>query len=265
MFNKSDVLMESKSLRESVIDRIEVLEKVKKLELLPDDIHLTVEMVSNFFEVNNDIIRQTAVRRKEELESDGMRTLRGKELSDLKSLCGLSRNIGRLMLFTKRSVLRIGMVLEESPVARTIRDQLLDSNEHSVTAVTEVRVSEFASLSPQLQFMIQMEQRHNALEARLLQSENQNNELKQSVTHLSLVVDNEIFINDHQKADIQNAVFSRIGKLTSMGYETHFQSLFRALKLHFNVPKYDKIKRVDFDRAIEFVSGWFPKLKEGTN
>ncbi|WP_438446825.1 hypothetical protein [Gorillibacterium sp. sgz5001074] len=124
---KSDILIESKSLRESVIDKTYVLDKVKKLIMLPDDIHMTVEMLATYYEVTPDAIRQLAVRKKDELESDGMKTLRGKELSDIKSLCGLSRNIGRLMLFTRRSALRVGMLLEESEVAKVVRDVLLDN------------------------------------------------------------------------------------------------------------------------------------------
>jgi hypothetical protein len=131
---KGDVLIESKSLRESVIDRVDILEKIKKLETLPDDIHLTGDMVANFYEVSNDVIRQTAVRKKDELESDGMRTIQGKELSDMKSLCGLNRNIGKLTLYTRRSVLRIGMLLQESHVAQILRDRLLDIQEETVSS-----------------------------------------------------------------------------------------------------------------------------------
>ncbi|MDR6555494.1 ORF6C domain-containing protein [Paenibacillus qinlingensis] len=255
----SDLLMESKTLRESVIDRVEVLDKVKKLELLPDDVNLTVEMGASYYEVGIEAIKSLIKDNRKELEVDGLRTIKGEELKSLKDLSLIPKNTPHLITFPRRALLRIGMMLQGSVIAKEVRSMLLNKEE-------EVRTTtDYTSLSPQLQFMIQMEQRHNALETRLLNSENQNNELKQSVTHLSLVVDNEIFVNDHQKADIQNAVFSRVGKLTSMGYETHFQSLFRALKVHFNVPKYDKIKRVDFDRAIEFISGWFPKLKEGSN
>lgn len=90
----------------------------------------------------------------------------------------------------------------------------------------------------------------------------ENEKLRQDVSHLSLVVDNEIWITDHQKAEIQEAVNNRVGKLMAKGYEAHFQSIYRALKDHFSVPKYDKIKRVDFDRAIDLIKGWYPKKKE---
>lgn len=263
----SELLVESKTLRESVIDRVDVLDKVKKLELLPDDVNLTVEMGANYYEVGIEAIKSLIKDNRKELEVDGLRTIKGAELKSLKDLSLIPKNTPHLITFPRRALLRIGMMLQGSIIAKEVRSMLLNKEE-------EVRVSapDISSLSPQLQFMIQVEQRQNALEAQNQRLENQNNEiinqnneLKQSVNHLSLVVVNEIFVDDHQKADIQNAVFSRVGKLTSMGYETHFQSLFRALKVHFNVPKYDKIKRVDFDHAIEFISGWFPKLKEGSN
>jgi hypothetical protein len=53
--------------------------------------------------------------------------------------------------------------------------------------------------------------------------------------------------------------------LSKQGYEKHFQSIFSALKVFFTVPKYNKIKRGDFDKAIEFINGWYPKKDETTN
>lgn len=98
-------------------------------------------------------------------------------------------------------------------------------------------------------------QNQKEMKQRLETLEIQNRQLK-------LVVDNEIWLTDHQKADVQEAVNKRVGKLKSKGYDAHFQSIYRALKDHFSVPKYDKIKRVDFDHAIDLIKGWYPKKKE---
>jgi hypothetical protein len=87
-------------------------------------------------------------------------------------------------------------------------------------------------------------------------------ELKQEVNRLRLVVDNEIFLTDHQKADIQDAVIERTHALRRKGYDAHYQSIYRALKAHFSVPKYDKILRKDFDDAMDLIKGWYPKKKE---
>lgn len=89
-------------------------------------------------------------------------------------------------------------------------------------------------------------------------------ELKQSNRNLSLIVDNEIWITDHQRADIKEAINQRIGHLKSKFIDAHFQGVYTALNTYFNVPKYDKIKRSDFESAIEFINGWFPKKKENS-
>lgn len=88
------------------------------------------------------------------------------------------------------------------------------------------------------------------------------NTVKQENKRLQLVVDNEIWLTENQKATIQEAVNKRVGKLKSLGYDAHFQGIYRALKDHFTVPKYDKIKRTDFERALDLIAGWHPKKKD---
>lgn len=93
----------------------------------------------------------------------------------------------------------------------------------------------------------------------------ENAELKQAVRHLEVVVDNEVWLTENQKADIQAAVKTRMGQLKSEHIDAHFQSIFSALNTYYNVPKYDKIPRKDFGQAVEFIRGWFPKKKETTS
>ncbi|MGX1882391.1 hypothetical protein [Streptomyces sp. NPDC055287] len=44
-------LLESRSLRDSVAERTETLDKAKALSLLPDGTHVTTQMVATYFEV----------------------------------------------------------------------------------------------------------------------------------------------------------------------------------------------------------------------
>jgi prophage antirepressor-like protein len=80
-----------------------------------------------------------------------------------------------------------------------------------------------------------------------------------AITELKLVVDNEIWLTENQKADIQDRVKNRCGVLQHMGYQSSFQGVYSALKTHFNVPKYDKIPRKDYEKALDFIRGWYPK------
>lgn len=126
----------------------------------------------------------------------------------------------------------------------------------------EEQKAELTKLSPQLQFMILTEQRQNELEERQAALQAENEELRKDMRHLSLVVDNEVWLTEHQKADIQQAVKTRIGKLKKDMIDAHFHGIYSELKTFFNVPKYDKIARKDFEQALEFINGWFPKKKE---
>ncbi|MEK5469349.1 ORF6C domain-containing protein [Paenibacillus sp. FSL R7-0210] len=249
---REEILIESKSMRESVIDRVEVLDKVKKLYLLPDNINITIEMAANYYEVEKSVIDMTISRNRAELESDGLHVKRGSELTNFKLESVVPKNTPSLTVMPRRALLRIGMLIQDSEVARQVRSYLLDA-EQEVNKGMNV-----SALSPQLQFMIQMEQRTNELESK-------HAELNQAFTHLSLVVDNEVWITDHQKADIKQAVLSRVGHLKSQTVDAHFQGAFSDLNKFFNVPKYDKIKRSDYAQAMEFVKGWFPKRKESTS
>lgn len=60
MFNEV-ALLESKALRDSVLDRTDVLDRVKALSLLPDGMHTTA-MVATYFGVTAEAIRQLRAR-----------------------------------------------------------------------------------------------------------------------------------------------------------------------------------------------------------
>lgn len=126
----------------------------------------------------------------------------------------------------------------------------------------EEQKASYSTLSPTLQVLISLEQRQNAYEAKQIELQAENEELRKDMRHLSLVVDNEVWVTEPQKSDMRVAVNKRIGELKSQAIDGHFQGLYGDLKTFFQVSKYDKIARKDYEQAIEFIQGWFPKTKE---
>ncbi|WP_037641126.1 restriction endonuclease [Streptomyces bicolor] len=131
MINES-ALLESKSLRDSVLERTDVLDRVKALSLLPDGMHVTTAMVAAYFDVTVEVIRQLAKRHREELEANGMAVLRGSDLRKFES-DNMSLSLGSypqarrsLTVFSRRAVLNVAMLLRDSTVARHVRTYLLD-------------------------------------------------------------------------------------------------------------------------------------------
>ncbi|MFC6064899.1 hypothetical protein [Streptomyces ochraceiscleroticus] len=119
-------------MRDSVVGRIEVLDKVKALVMLPDGLHVTTRMVAEYFEVGERVINRLAQRHREELVESGLRVLHGSDLQvferDSLSLSKKSYPQGRahLTVYGRRTVLNIAMLLRDSDVARRVRTYLLD-------------------------------------------------------------------------------------------------------------------------------------------
>ena len=63
--NKSD-------LRNQLIDRIDVLNKVKELFLIPKLEMMSLQMVADFYEVTTTVINTLYIRHKEEIDTDGV-------------------------------------------------------------------------------------------------------------------------------------------------------------------------------------------------
>ncbi|MEF9905060.1 restriction endonuclease [Streptomyces sp. P9-A2] len=127
---KESVLLESQTLRSIVLDRGDVLDKVKALSLLPDGMHVTTAMVATYFEVAETVINNLLSRHRHELQSNGMQVLRGSELRNFKELnlssYGHPQPRSALAIWSRRAVLNVAMLLRDSEVARQVRVYLLD-------------------------------------------------------------------------------------------------------------------------------------------
>jgi phage antirepressor YoqD-like protein len=133
-------LMESKDARNTLIDRVEVLGKVKSLTMLPDDFHVTTQMAADYYEVPRSTIESIIEDHRDELTLDGYRVLTGEGLREFKgrtlkgsNLYNLYKFAPSLALLPRRAVLRIGMLLRDSEVAKRVRDYLLSNEELATT------------------------------------------------------------------------------------------------------------------------------------
>lgn len=255
---KHDVIA-SLELRQKVIGRVHVLEKVKKLSMLPGDIYVTVEMASNYFEVSQEVIRQVIVRHRGEISSDGMKVIAGPELSELKSLSGIRSKAPKLTLLNRRNLLRIAMLLEVSEVAEKVRSYLLDKEEEVKRVQTAI--PDVTGLSPLLQTLIQMETRQNAIETRQTAIESN----QESITSTIQTIQETILTHDKNWrksiTSMMNAAVYRLGTnhadLRNKSYEMleergHCNLKLRLSRWHERLEKQghqkskiDEVKRID--------------------
>ncbi|MEU8507878.1 hypothetical protein AB0C40_24815 [Streptomyces brevispora] len=148
-------LLESRALRVEQMGRVDALDKVKSLVMLPDGVHVRTEDVARYFEVSTEVVKKVIQRHRAEMEENGLRLLRGADLRifnrDMMSLLDGGRGESypqahaQLTLYTRRTVLNVAMLLRDSDIARCVRTYLLDAEqdlragyaslEHRVTRV----------------------------------------------------------------------------------------------------------------------------------
>jgi hypothetical protein len=137
------VLVESKSARDNQLTAIsheratDVLNKTKALLFaLWQGVGLaTTGQVAEFYEVPTDAIESVVRRHKDEFLTDGLKTVKGKELKDVSVILTVSSKAPNLTVWTPRAALRLGMLLRDSDIARAIRTSLLDVVEHVVPSL----------------------------------------------------------------------------------------------------------------------------------
>lgn len=185
---KEELILDDKSIREKCIERTEVLDKVKKLLLIPQMKCMTIRQVAEYYEVDIKVLQKCWERNRVEIEADGVVTktptifkeifkptrclLKNDEgilkptscllKNDEEFLKGTScpfKNLeqknGKLIVqiddstrleipnrgikcFSKRAILRIGMLLRDSKIAQEVRTQLLNIVEHTTEEKPEL-------------------------------------------------------------------------------------------------------------------------------
>lgn len=127
--NTDLTLTNARADRDDLVDRTDVLDRVGVLRALPGDVFVTTDMAAEFYQVSVDTVRTVVKRNREEFDSDGVEVIDRDEFA-LRFKTNLSRS-SAFMLYPRRAVVRLGMLLRDSEPARQVRDYLLDVEETS--------------------------------------------------------------------------------------------------------------------------------------
>ncbi|PFQ11767.1 hypothetical protein [Bacillus cereus] len=132
-----------KDKRDSLVDKVEVLSEVKELLLPPELEMATLQQVADFYNVSKEMITNLLKSHQDEFVSDGYTLMRGNKISSffhttkrrgsytVTSINGKEYTYSSYnnYLFPKRAILRVGMLLRDSEVAKKVRAQLLNTEE----------------------------------------------------------------------------------------------------------------------------------------
>lgn len=127
-----EIFIDSRAARDQHVIRVGILDRVKALRDLHDDLYMTTDLVAQYFEVGIEAIKSLVKDNREELEANGHRVISGDELRSFKALSGIQSRSPSLALFPRRSIMNIAMLLRDSEVARGVRSYLLRAEESTV-------------------------------------------------------------------------------------------------------------------------------------
>jgi len=136
MNTKEVVYTESKTLRNEAVETssIDFLDKIKAVQYLTSDMIVSIDQITNYYEVSKKSVETIISRNRDEFEDDGMKVLVGEELKEFKLVVNAPSNegasieprINSFTVLTKRSLLRVGLIMTNCAMASKIRNYLLN-------------------------------------------------------------------------------------------------------------------------------------------
>lgn len=153
-------LCNDRTLRDKCVNHYEVLEKVKQLLLLPGTDMMSIDQVADYYEVTPEYIKILYSNNKGEIDLDGVEmfprsyydgsklnitSVEKKQTSvtyTFEDGQTITINNRGLKAFSKRAVLRIGMLLQQSDVAKEVRTQLLNIEEKTSSKTKIIDITE---------------------------------------------------------------------------------------------------------------------------
>lgn len=172
IYDTQEVVIDSKVLRDKYVGRYDILEKVKKLLLVPGTELATTKQVAEYYStrrtiqeklmgladniISEETIQKVYQRHKDEFVEDGVVLKKANDFLNWNRIPGQRGSTtmmfyngesmiisnGGTKVFPRRAILRVGMLLTGSDVAREVRTQILNiegktSNETKIQDINE--------------------------------------------------------------------------------------------------------------------------------
>lgn len=271
---ENDNIISDRSLRDKCVGHYEVLERVKELLLLPDTDLMSINHVAEYYEVTPGWIKELYGNHREEIDSDGTEILpRGyyngsklKPTSIEQKQTSVTYtfedgqivtiNNRGLKAFSKRAVLRIGMLLQQSNVAARIRTALLDIEEKVSDEVKVQDIKEeqrlmlnvgMAYASGDINAMLKATTEYNAFQNRHIEKlKNDNKALADGIL-------------EWKNRDRLNAGIRKLSAVTGIHFSKMWNELYKNLQYKYSIclkqrgktPYVQWIKESEWDKVIK--------------
>lgn len=275
-------LLESKETREKLVDRIEVLNKVKELLLIPQTELATIKQVADYYEVETRTIERIFALNRDEIESDGCIL---KSYKDFKTEIdvGLEMSKGKatfifkngeildvpmrgLRVFPRRAILRIGMLLTGSEISKRIRTALLDIEESVPIEIKTQEIDKEKSLMYDIVDKCLEGKTTETIAAISNLMDYKNRHIKMQEQHIEkLQQDNKALAGEILTWEDRSKINFAIRKLATMLHKPHgyvWNDLYKELKYGYHIdvklrgdkPYINHIKENEWNKVIQTFS-----------
>ena len=246
----NDNIILDRNTRDKCVKHYKVLEKVKKLLLLPGTELMSINHIADYYEVSIDHIKSLYGLNRDEIDSDGTKILSSnfyngsvinptsveqKQTSVTYTFDNgqiVTINNRGLKAFSKRAVLRIGMLLQQSSVAREVRNQLLNiegksSDEEKIQDINEEKNLMLnigmAYASGNIEAVMKATTEYNAFQNRYIQKlENDNKALAEGILEWK----------DRNKL---NAGIRKLASVTGIPFSKMWNELYKNLQYKYGI------------------------------
>ena len=176
---EAEQLIDDRNMRDRNVRRTEVLDKVKEIIRLPGFKPIPSILVAEYYGVSNETIRWCYKKHRDEFEQDGtkvipvteFRSLNVDDFHNLKTYnirgCFCIKmenemevripNVG-IRCFSKRALLRFGMLLRDSEVAKRVRTALLNIIMETEEQAPEIITDEVSNINAEIEEVQTVEQ-----------------------------------------------------------------------------------------------------------
>ena len=265
-------IISDRSMRDNCVSHYEVLEKVKKVLLIPDTEWATQKQVAEYYEVGEKAIETICTRHKDELETDGVSLKSYKEFLNIQNE-GLETVVGKtifllvngesltvpnrgLKVFPRRAILRVGMLLRDSVIAKEVRTQLLNIEEKTSDEVKVQDINEeqrlmlnvgMAYASGNIDAMLKATTEYNAFQNRHIEKlKNDNKALADGIL-------------EWKDRDRLNAGIRKLSAVTGIHFSKMWNELYKNLQYKYGIclkqrggiPYVQWIKESEWDKVIK--------------
>lgn len=182
-------LIDDRDMRDRNVRRTEVLDKVKEIIRLPGFKPIPLTLVAEYYGTTSDVVKKCFKRYRTEFEGDGTKMISVTEiettLGNSCPLCQIRRTQTCLYVkldngmeakipnrgvrcFSKRALLRFGMLLHDSEVAKRVRSSLLNIIMETEEQAPEIIADEVSNINTEIEESRSMEIAEQAEEQTLL-------------------------------------------------------------------------------------------------